>query len=58
VNCKRGISSQDKVRISPPEEKIPLTVKDKVLVNIVASESKKVAALMFLSKAISDHLKN
>ena len=56
VNCKRP-SNSDKSRIQAPE-RLALTVKDKVLLNIVVCESKKVATLLFLSKAISDHLKN
>ena len=39
------------------EKSIKLTVKDKVFINLLVCEAKRMTSLLFLSKAIADHLK-
>lgn len=46
------------VKPGKPDRLLKLSVKDKLYLSMVAIESKKLASLLYLSKAVSDHLKN
>eukprot|EP00347_Sterkiella_histriomuscorum_P015870 403355371 len=52
TKLKTGTPSPDKI------EKLKLNVKDKLFLNIAAVESKRQISLLFMSKAISDHMRS